>query len=171
MPRYVAFLRGVSPMNAKMMELKHCFEAAGFTEVKTVLGSGNVVFSARAKSETALARQAEAAMAKQLSRTFYTIVRPVSVLRDLVEADPFAAFDLPSTAKRVVTFLGAPHQAKLTLPIETEGVYILTMHGREVFTAYVPDPRGPVFMTLLEKMFGSKVTTRTWETVKKCATA
>jgi uncharacterized protein (DUF1697 family) len=158
-------------MNAKMTELKHSFEAAGFTDVKTVLGSGNVVFSARAKSETALARQAEAAMAKQLSRTFYTIVRPVSVLRDLVEADPFAAFDLPSTAKRVVTFLGAPHQAKLTLPIETEGVHILTMHGREVFTAYVPDPRGPVFMTLLEKIFGSKVTTRTWETVKKCATA
>ena len=31
MPRYVAFLRGVSPMNAKMPELKAAFEAAGFT--------------------------------------------------------------------------------------------------------------------------------------------
>jgi len=28
MPRYAAFLRGVSPMNAKMPELKKCFEAA-----------------------------------------------------------------------------------------------------------------------------------------------
>ena len=47
MPRYVAFLRGVSPMNAKMAELKRCFEHAGFEEVKTVLSSGNVVFTAR----------------------------------------------------------------------------------------------------------------------------
>ena len=34
-------------MNAKMPELKKAFEAAGFADVKTVLSSGNVVFSAR----------------------------------------------------------------------------------------------------------------------------
>ena len=59
MRRYAAFLRGVSPMNAKMPELKRCFEAAGFTDVKTVLSSGNVVFSARASSEASLERKAE----------------------------------------------------------------------------------------------------------------
>jgi len=42
--RYAAFLRGVMPTNRKMPELKRCFEVAGFTEVKTVLASGNVVF-------------------------------------------------------------------------------------------------------------------------------
>jgi hypothetical protein len=30
--RYVALLRGVSPMNAKMPELARCFEAAGFSD-------------------------------------------------------------------------------------------------------------------------------------------
>src|SRR5690349_4890963 len=44
MPRYAAFLRGVMPMNAKMPDLKRAFERAGFTDVKTILGSGNVVF-------------------------------------------------------------------------------------------------------------------------------
>ena len=44
MPRYVALLRGISPMNAKMPELKRCFEDAGFGNVKTLLSSGNVVF-------------------------------------------------------------------------------------------------------------------------------
>jgi uncharacterized protein (DUF1697 family) len=136
-----------------------------------VLSSGNGVFSARAKSETALARQAETAMAKQLGRTFHTIVRSANVLCDLVEADPYAAFDLPANAKRVVTFLGEPHKAKLVLPIETDGIHILAMNGREVFTAYVPNPHGAVFMTLIERIFGSNVTTRTWETVKKCVTA
>jgi hypothetical protein len=32
--RYAAFLRGGSPKNAKMPELKRCFEAAGFKDVK-----------------------------------------------------------------------------------------------------------------------------------------
>ena len=43
-------------------------------------------------------------------------------------------------------------------------------HG-EVFTAYVPSPRGAVFMRLIEKTFDTNVTTRTWDTVKKCASA
>ena len=43
--------------------------------------------------------------------------------------------------------------------------------GREVFSAYVPGPRGPVFMALLEKTFGKNITTRTWDTLKKCAEA
>ncbi|NOU10736.1 MAG: DUF1697 domain-containing protein [Nitrospira sp.] len=171
MPRYVAFLRGVSPMNAKMPELKRCFEGAGFTDIKTVLSSGNVVFNARAASEAALERKAEATMSKQLGRTFYTIVRPANALRELLEVDPYAAFRLPANAKRVVTFLREPHTAKLSLPIEVDGARILAMNGREIFTAYVPNPRGPVFMTLIEKTFGTNVTTRTWDTVKKCAKA
>ena len=45
------------------------------------------------------------------------------------------------------------------------------MNGCEIFTAYVPSPSGPVFMRLIEKTFGTGVTTRTWDTVKKCAAA
>jgi hypothetical protein len=35
----------------------------------------------------------------------------------------------------------------------------------------VASDKGPVFMTLIEKTFGKNVTTRTWETVAKCAAA
>jgi uncharacterized protein (DUF1697 family) len=171
MTRYVAFLRGVSPMNAKMPELKRCFEAAGFTDVKTVLSSGNVTFSARAAAARTLEHKAETAMAKELGRTFYTIVRPADALRELLETDPYAAFRLPADAKRVVTFLREPHQAKLSLPLEVDGARIVAVDGCEIFSAYVPSPRGPVFMTLIEKTFGTDVTTRTWETIKKCVAA
>jgi uncharacterized protein (DUF1697 family) len=171
MPRYVAFLRGVSPMNAKMPELKRCFEAAGFTDVKTVLSSGNVVFDARAATNATLERKAEAAMSKELGRTFHTIVRPVRALAEMLEADPYADFRVPAHAKRVVTFLRDPWRTKLSLPIEVDGARILAVHGREIFTAYVPSPRGAVFMSLIEKTFGTGVTTRTWDTVQKCAAA
>ena len=171
MPRYVAFLRGVSPVNAKMPELKHCFEAAGFTNVRTILSSGNVVFDARSAPEASLERRAESSMQALLGRTFYTIVRSTDALRVLLESDPYAAFALPPNAKRVVSFLREPKEAKLEIPIESDGARVLGVMGREVFTAYVPSDKGPVFMTLIEKAFGTDVTTRTWETVRKCAAA
>ena len=171
MARYVAFLRGVSPMNAKMTDLKRCFENAGFTRVKTVLSSGNVVFDARTASELALARRIEAAMAKELDRTFHTIVRSTDALLELIEADPYASFRLPANAKRVVTFLREPHASPPRLPLEKEGARILAVRGAEIFTAYVPQPGNPVFMALIEKTFGAQITTRTWDTVKKCAAA
>jgi len=171
--RYAAFLRGVSPMNASMPKLKRAFERAGFGDVKTLLSSGNVVFSASGQSEMGIAAKAEAAMKKDLGTAFMTIVRSVEALRAMLEADPFERFDLPPDAKRVVTFLRERpkpgSRAKLELPIELDGARILAAEGGEIFTAYVRSPRGPVFMSLIEKTFGKDLTTRTWDTVKKVA--
>ena len=167
--RYAAFLRGVSPMNAKMPELKRCFEAAGFTDVMTVLGSGNVVFSAGRGSPATLAKRAEAAMEAHLGRSFPVIVRGIDALRELIASDPFRSFRLPPGAKRVVTFLGRPPASELTLPIELDGARILEQRASEVLSAYVPSPRGPAFMVLIEKTFGKGVTTRTWDTLLKVA--
>ena len=171
MARYVAFLRAVSPMNAKMPELKKCFEAAGFTDVKTALSSGNVVFSARAAKVATLERKAEKAMAKRLGKPFFTIVRSTDALQKMLDADPFSRFRLPKNAKRVVTFVRDPRGKTLKLPIEKQGARILAMSGGAIFTAYVPQRNNPVFMTLIDKTFGKTVTTRTWETVRKCAAA
>jgi uncharacterized protein (DUF1697 family) len=157
------------PTNAKMPALKAAFESAGFTDVKTVLGSGNVVFTARPASEASLERRAEAAMAEQIGRAFPTIVRSVVALQAIVAADPYADFPIPRGAKRVVTFLRANPKATLSLPIELHGAQILCLRGREVYSAYVATPKGPVFMTLIEKTLGKEVTTRTWETVARLA--
>jgi len=169
MPRYAAMLRGVMPTNCRMPALAKAFESAGFTDVKTVLASGNVLFTARAASESALETKAEAAMTKELGRSFPTIVRSVDELRALVAADPYRSMRLPAGAKRVVTFLRAEPTARLDLPIELHGARILKVDGRAVFTAYERTPKGPVFMSLIEKTFGKEVTTRTWETVEKLA--
>ena len=57
--------------------------------------------------------------------------------------------------------------AVLVVPPELEQV--ASVEGGEVFSAYLPGPRGPVFMSLIERTFGKQVTTRTWETVRKVA--
>ncbi len=169
LPRYAAFLRGVSPMNAKMPELAAAFEAAGFQDVKTVLSSGNVVFSARRASEAALEKKAEAAMKKHLGRTFLTIVRPVDHLREMLANDPYAKHRVSTKSKRVVTFLRTEPEGEIELPMAFEDARILALAGRDVFTTYVPGPRGGAFMGFIEKTFGKDVTTRTWDTVKKVA--
>jgi len=171
MPRYVAFLRGVSPMNARMPQLKQCFETAGFSNVRTLLSSGNVVFDARSSSAAALERRAEKAMQSQLGHAFGTIVRPAEYLQSFIESEPFAEFRLPQAAKKVVTFLRSPVETTLELPIERNGASVLKSTGSEVLCAYVPGPKGPVFMSLLERTFGKNITTRTLDTVRKCAWA
>ncbi len=171
MPRYVAFLRGVMPTNARMPELKRCFAAAGFAEVRTVLSSGNVIFDARSASEASLERRAEAAMHERLGRSFHTIVRPADALIRLLESDPYTSFSVPPNAKRIVSFLREPRPPKLALPFESDGAQILALIGRELFSAYLPSEKGPVFMALIEKAFGTDITTRTWDTVRKCSVA
>ena len=158
-------------MNAKMAELKECFESAGFRDVSTVLSSGNVVFGAARASEDFLERAAEAAMERRLGRSFFTIVRSVEALHAVLEADPWDAFRLPPGSKRVVTLLRTRPRAELSLPIEQDGARILRVEDRTVFSAYVPSPRGPVFMVLLERTFGRDITTRTWDTLRKVAAA
>jgi len=170
MKRQVAFLRGVSPMNCKMPELAKAFEAAGFGNVRTLLSSGNVVFDA-AGAERTIQKKAEAAMQEQMGKAFALFIRPVDELQALLAADPFAKFKLPADAKRVVTFLPAAPAKVPKLPVELHEARILAVDGREVFSAYVPGPNGPVFMTLIEKTFGKDVTTRTWDTVRKAANA
>ncbi len=169
MPRYAAFLRGVMPTNAKMTELRASFAGAGFTDVKTVLSSGNVLFDARAASAASLERKAEAAMKERLGRSFLTIVRPLDELKSLVADDPYRRFRLPPGAKRIVTFLRGGAGPRISLPVELDGARILCLRGDDALGAYVRTPRGPVFMALVEKTFGGEVTTRTWDTVRKVA--
>jgi uncharacterized protein (DUF1697 family) len=66
---YLALLRGINVGGKnviKMTDLKSCFEELGFADVATYIQSGNVLFTAPAKSERTLATTIE----KALSRTF-----------------------------------------------------------------------------------------------------
>src|SRR5260370_25247773 len=165
MAGYAASLRGVMPMNAKMADLKQAVESAGFTDVKTVLSSGNVVFSARSAAEVGLQHKAEAAMFEHLGQAFLTIIRPLEALRQLLASDPYMKFGVSPKAKRIVTFLRDEPKARLKLPIESDGARILAIKGREIFSAYLPSPKGPVFMVLIERTLGKELTTRTWDTI------
>jgi uncharacterized protein (DUF1697 family) len=168
--RWLALLRGVSPQNASSAALKRAFESAGWTAVRTVLSSGNVLFTATGPSAS-LQRRAEESLRDTLGRAIAVHLRPVDQLRVLLESDPFASFAIEPEAKRVVTFLRAPPAPGFELPPARDGVHMLAVREREVLTVYLPHPSGPRFMAQLERAFGADQTTRTWETVRKCVAA
>lgn len=154
------------PTNCDMKELAAAFEAAGVTDVLTVLGSGNVVFTSDERDLDTLTRRLERAMQARLGRVFTPFVRTLDALEALVAADPFAAFDVPDGDKRDVTFLRAPSSVRPPPP--RAGAAVLGVRGAEVFSHHTPrHPDGPVFMKLLAEAFGDEITTRTWDTVKK----
>jgi uncharacterized protein (DUF1697 family) len=169
MQHYAAFLRGVGPTSAQMPALRRAFERAGFTDVRTLLSSGNLVFTAKKATPAVLQKTAEEAMQKSLGKTFLTVVRSIDELQAILGSDPYKGFHLADDAKRVVTFLREPPWQAVKLPVELEGARILKLKGNEAFTAYTPTPKGPVFMTLIEKTFGKAQTTLTWQTVEKVA--
>ena len=158
-------------MNLKMPALKAALEGAGFSDVKTLLSSGNVVFSGRRAPDAAVERKLEAAIEKHVGKKFGVIVRSIEELQELLDAEPYAAFALSPKAKRVVTLLRAAPATKLKLPIERDGARILALRGRDLLSAYVVSDKGPVFMNLIEKACGKDITTRTWETLQKVARA
>ena len=80
MKRYIALLRGVNvggKNKISMAELKQGFEALGFSEVRTHMNSGNVVFSGE---------EAEAARIQAMIRERFDLDVPVLVVaRDWLE--------------------------------------------------------------------------------------
>ncbi|MGC4068964.1 MAG: DUF1697 domain-containing protein [Polyangiaceae bacterium] len=114
---YVAFLRGVSPMNLSMTALTACLKDAGYGDVKTLLSSGNVVFSAPEETPSSLEDELERAMLARLGRTFQTYVRTAKHLAELVSTDPFEKHRLTPQDKRVVTFLREAPRKSPRLPL------------------------------------------------------
>ena len=91
MKRYIAFLRGIN-INGKnkiaMAELKTGFENLGFQEVKTLLNSGNVVFSAHLEESEALTRQISEMIKERFALDIPVFVLEKEALEDILEGAP-----------------------------------------------------------------------------------
>ena len=86
MKRFASFLRGFSPSNCKIPALTHSFAAAGFSDVKTVLSSGNVVITVAGTK-----RAIERTFGKGVTTCIWDTLREVCAASDsMVSAPPFA---------------------------------------------------------------------------------
>lgn len=89
--RYLALLRGINVGGNSMIrmgDLQECFEGAGFSNVRTYIQSGNVLFAARALPTKRLARQVEAAIEKRFAMRIGVAIYTAGEWRDVVAQAP-----------------------------------------------------------------------------------
>lgn len=89
--RYVALLRGVNVGGknpVSMAGLVETFRRLGFADARTFINSGNVVFSAAERSDSALRARIEGAIEKDIGLQLDVLVLRDSDLARIVEAIP-----------------------------------------------------------------------------------
>jgi uncharacterized protein (DUF1697 family) len=166
----IALLRGINigpRQRVSMPELRELMEGLGYTDVQTLVQSGNVVFTSRAKPAT-LEQKIEEEIEKQLGVDPKVVVRTRDELAAAIEANPF---DVPANPKDLhVTFLSGEPDAAVRDKLEGADFDPdrLAFAGREVYILYADGMgRSELAKQLTRAKLGATATDRNWNTVTK----
>ncbi|MBV9159706.1 MAG: DUF1697 domain-containing protein [Candidatus Kaiserbacteria bacterium] len=169
--KYAAFLLGINlgGRTVKMADLKNAIESLGYKDVKTILASGNAVFSGTG-TPRAVERKLEAALEKKFKFQIGVIVRTMPEIQKMVQADPFKKVKMTKDIRRYVTFLAAKPASRHSKPLE-KGYELLKLTDGEAYTVLdlSKSAKTPDVMLFLRKILGKKITTRNWNTILKVA--
>lgn len=170
--RRVALLRAlnVGGHTVTMTRLRTLFEALGLDDVQTVIASGNVLFSTRARSVPALERRIEAHLFKSLGYEVETFLRSGEELAAASTAHPDPAL---GEALSVLFLREAltPAQRRALAALDTPTDEFSAV-GREAYWlrhGRISDSK--VTGRQLEKALGGPFTARNITTVRKLAAA
>ncbi|WP_423606308.1 DUF1697 domain-containing protein [Sphingomonas sp. MS122] len=170
--RWAAMLRGINlgKRQLKSAELKAAVEGLGFTDVKTLLASGNVVFTADEKDAAALERKLHDALAKATGLKSEIFVRSPEEMKAVADANPFPEATRERPSFVTVTFHRMPvdKAAVARLAEIHDGPERMHVVGREL---YIDFPDGQGRSTLHPAMGKARLdpvnTARNWNTVLK----
>jgi uncharacterized protein (DUF1697 family) len=175
MPSCVALLRGINVGGKVMMpmaDLRAFFEASGFTGAKTLLQSGNVIFTSKSGTSAALEKQLEPALNKKVGREIDLFIRDAAAWKKIIAENPFVEQAAHDPGRLVVYCLRSTPEAKALAVLKASIV------GREVFRPgpsclyiHYPDGQGESKFTnaLIQRKLGIAGTARNWNTVLKIA--
>jgi len=139
-----------------MAHLRRAMTDAGYDDVRTVIASGNVVFSRVAKPS---ARALESLIADEFGVRTTVILRSAAQIRTLRAAKPFAG------AAYVAFLATRPRSTK-----SIEGIDEFAVVGSDI-VLHFPNGYAAAQLTgaVLEKKLGIEATVRNWNTVEKLA--
>jgi uncharacterized protein (DUF1697 family) len=173
--RYVALLRGINVGGnnvIKMIDLKACFEAMGFTRVVTYIQSGNVLFDSDNSHSSEVASMIENRLSETFGYQSKIALILQSELKEIIANAPDGFGTAPDDYRYDVIFLRKPLAALETLSaIKTrEGVDFVTA-GQGVL--YFSRLSSKSSQSQMSKMMGTPVyremTIRNWNTTTKLA--
>lgn len=174
--KYAAFLRGVNVAGQNtlpMADLRAAALALGFTDVQTVLQSGNLVFS----SSNRASRELEAAIVGELRRRLGiepdALVRSAAQVQRIIERNPFPTEAERDPGRFVVVVLAAePTREDVEALREAiVGRERIACDGAALYAVY-PDGQGRSKLTnaLIERRLRTRATARNWNTISRIAT-
>jgi len=173
MPVYIALLRGVNLAGHKMVamaDLRAMLEALGFTDVRSLLQSGNLVFQARAQASTTVERKLEQEAQRRLDLATDFHVRTAAEWQTIIRRNPFAdAARTDPGHLLMMCFKEAPAAKDVkALQAAIKGREVVRAVGRQAYFIY-PDGVGTSRLTtaLIDKTLGLRGTARNWNTVLK----
>jgi uncharacterized protein (DUF1697 family) len=171
--KYVALLRGINVGGNKkvpMADLRAMTASLGFDAPKTLLQSGNLVFTAKAQPIAKLEALLEDATKKYIGVECSYLLRSEKEWTQIVKTNPFTSQAQADPAHVTVTFCrDAPSASALqALQAEVRGEETFMARGRELFVWY-PDGIGmsKLALALSKNRLGTICTARNWNTVKK----
>lgn len=169
--RYVALLRGINVGRAKrvaMADLRALVEGLGGSDVRTLLNSGNVVFTAAPQSVEELAAGIEAALEGRVGFSARTTVLSAAELARIVEENPLV--EIATDPSRLqVAVLRDPADVDKLEPLLDQDWHpgALALGAR---AAYLWCPDGLLRSPLPEavgRLLGDGVTVRNQRTISK----
>jgi uncharacterized protein (DUF1697 family) len=169
--KYVAFLRGINVgghHKVPMAVLKELFLKSGFGEVKTLLNSGNVVFSGPDEELQAIENRLAGRMAEAFGFPVPVLVRTSDDIRKYIETDPFNGVVMNRNIKLYITLLSEVPAKIPKQPFTSSDTSFVILNITEdaVFSVLdVAKSQTVDAMSVLGKFFGEDITTRNWNTI------
>jgi len=169
----IALLRAINVAGHQkiaMADLRVLFEDLGFDDVRSVLQTGNVIFSAKSSSTSALERHLEAESEKRLGLGTDFFVRSVKQWSQVIADNPFPAEAERAPSHLLVQFLKKSPVAGgvEALQAAIRGPEIVRLVGKQLYVVF-PDGIGDSKLTtkIVERNLGVVGTGRNWNTVLK----
>lgn len=171
MSTYIALLRGINVGKAKriaMADLRTLLADLGYTDVVTLLNSGNVVFKAGKGLPKKLAADISAAIATRLGIEVPVIVLSAKDLASIAEENPFA--DTAGDPSRLLVAFVADASVLAVMSAITPHVMAPEQFHIGSQAAYLHCASGILESKAAEALLGKAgkaATTRNWATVQK----
>ena len=171
MATYVALFRGINVGKAKrvaMADLRAVFEDLGYGEVKTLLQSGNVVFTAPGKLPSKAADQIEAELRRHSGVQSSVLVIAGKEFAGIAAANPLVDIAADPSRLMVIFMSEPPKKSRIEFPDPAQLAPEVLAIGSKAMYQWCPDgivaSKVPAsFWKQLEPV----VTARNWRTVTK----
>lgn len=172
MKPWIGLVRGINVGGRNqlpMAGLIAAFEAAGCTDVRTYIQSGNVVFECDADMAANVAHEVAELIEHRFGLTVPVVIRSADAFRDAVAANPFLGKEADPAHLAVGFLATSPSSSDIaSLDAQRSDVDSFEVLGSEVYL-HMPGgaARSKLTTAYFDRALDTTMTVRNWRTVNK----